>query len=130
MMVCRDLKTSNILYNNRGELKTCDFGLARQYGSPLRPYTQVRRRAGRKAGRQAGRQADTVRGAALLVGCRLLGRLGYLASVKLQPGPCPCTPGNPTLRGASSPQSYACVSAAPAPVPRPYPPPVSYKPFA
>ena len=26
----RDLKTSNILYTNRGELKLCDFGLARQ----------------------------------------------------------------------------------------------------
>ncbi|PNW81423.1 hypothetical protein CHLRE_07g355400v5 [Chlamydomonas reinhardtii] len=39
-VIHRDLKTSNILYNNRGELKTCDFGLARQYGSPLRPYTQ------------------------------------------------------------------------------------------
>lgn len=37
---CRDLKTSNILYSNRGELKICDLGLARQYGSPLRPYTQ------------------------------------------------------------------------------------------
>lgn len=35
----RDLKTSNILYSNRGELKVCDFGLARQFGSPLRPYT-------------------------------------------------------------------------------------------
>ena len=37
----RDLKTSNILVNNRGELKICDFGLARQYGSPLRPYTHM-----------------------------------------------------------------------------------------
>lgn len=35
----RDLKTSNILYTNRGQLKICDFGLARQYGSPLKPYT-------------------------------------------------------------------------------------------
>jgi cell division cycle 2-like protein len=35
----RDLKTSNILYNNEGQLKICDFGMARQYGSPLRPYT-------------------------------------------------------------------------------------------
>ncbi|CAI0381084.1 unnamed protein product [Linum tenue] len=37
----RDLKTSNLLLNNRGELKICDFGLARQYGSPLKPYTQM-----------------------------------------------------------------------------------------
>ncbi|CAN1152487.1 Cyclin-dependent kinase G-2 [Linum perenne] len=37
----RDLKTSNILLNNRGELKICDFGLARQYGSPLKPYTHM-----------------------------------------------------------------------------------------
>ncbi|GAA0162591.1 non-receptor serine/threonine protein kinase [Lithospermum erythrorhizon] len=37
----RDLKTSNILLNNCGELKICDFGLARQYGSPLKPYTQL-----------------------------------------------------------------------------------------
>lgn len=37
----RDLKTSNILYNNKGDLKICDLGLARQYGSPLRPYTHM-----------------------------------------------------------------------------------------
>lgn len=36
----RDIKTSNILYNNRGQVKICDFGLARQYGSPLGQYTQ------------------------------------------------------------------------------------------
>jgi cell division cycle 2-like protein len=37
----RDLKTSNLLLNNKGELKICDFGLARQYGSPLKPYTSL-----------------------------------------------------------------------------------------
>ncbi|KAF5952844.1 hypothetical protein HYC85_010788 [Camellia sinensis] len=37
----RDLKTSNLLLNNRGELKICDYGLARQYGSPLKPYTHL-----------------------------------------------------------------------------------------
>jgi serine/threonine protein kinase len=29
---------SNLLYS-RGVLKLCDFGLARPYGTPLRPYT-------------------------------------------------------------------------------------------
>ncbi|KAL4282018.1 hypothetical protein GQ457_03G009870 [Hibiscus cannabinus] len=37
----RDLKTSNLLLNNQGDLKICDFGLARQYGSPLKPYTHL-----------------------------------------------------------------------------------------
>lgn len=37
----RDLKTSNLLLNNKGDLKICDFGLARQYGSPLKAYTHM-----------------------------------------------------------------------------------------
>lgn len=37
----RDLKTSNLLLSKDGELKICDFGLSRQYGSPLKPYTQL-----------------------------------------------------------------------------------------
>ncbi|XP_031372286.1 cyclin-dependent kinase 10-like [Punica granatum] len=37
----RDLKTSNLLVNNKGELKICDLGLSRHYGSPLKPCTPV-----------------------------------------------------------------------------------------
>ncbi|KAL9645010.1 hypothetical protein ABK040_004503 [Willaertia magna] len=35
-LIHRDLKTSNILLDNHGNLKICDYGLARKYGSPIR----------------------------------------------------------------------------------------------
>lgn len=35
----RDLKTSNLLYSNKGVLCVCDFGLARKYSEPIAPYT-------------------------------------------------------------------------------------------
>ena len=37
----RDLKTSNLLLSHRGVLKIGDFGLAREYGSPLKLYTPI-----------------------------------------------------------------------------------------
>ena len=40
-VIHRDLKTSNILMDNHGRLKICDFGMARKYGSPLKAYTPV-----------------------------------------------------------------------------------------
>lgn len=40
-IIHRDLKLSNILYNNKGDVKVCDFGMARQYGDPRHPYTQL-----------------------------------------------------------------------------------------
>ena len=37
----RDLKTSNLLMNNRGQLKIADFGMARYYGVPPPKLTQL-----------------------------------------------------------------------------------------
>ncbi|XP_056018018.1 cyclin-dependent kinase 11B-like [Ostrea edulis] len=40
-IIHRDLKTSNLLLSHKGILKIGDFGLAREYGSPLKHYTPI-----------------------------------------------------------------------------------------
>lgn len=40
-IIHRDLKTSNLLLTKNGVLKVCDLGMARKFGSPVKPMTNL-----------------------------------------------------------------------------------------
>jgi serine/threonine-protein kinase len=43
-MVCRDLKPENVLIDDRGDVKICDFGLSRLISTDSQMTVQVRLR--------------------------------------------------------------------------------------